>query len=191
MKNFLKQKNKGHQSLSSSKGFTLVESLVAISIFSLSILGMMSVLSQSLGSTTYAKDKIIAAYLAQEGLEYVRNVRDNYVLYNAGGAQAGWNNFLGLSCTVASPCGYNNNSTPASPGYLCSSAGQTCRLYVSNGAYDANPASGLDSGFTRTLVITPIAGSTDERRITSTVSWTQGSGNYNISFTEDVFNWIE
>ena len=71
-------------------GFTLVETLVAVSIFSISILGMMSVLGSSIANTNYAKRKIIATYLAQEGIEYIRNMRDTAVLYNGGG---NWNSF--------------------------------------------------------------------------------------------------
>jgi prepilin-type N-terminal cleavage/methylation domain-containing protein len=74
-----KQKNKGQTVLSPSKGFTLVETLVAIAIFTMSILGLMSVMAQGISDTTYAKQKIIATYLAQEGIEYVRNMRDTEV----------------------------------------------------------------------------------------------------------------
>ncbi|MEJ0001975.1 MAG: prepilin-type N-terminal cleavage/methylation domain-containing protein [bacterium] len=64
-------------------GFTLVETLVAISIFTLSVLIMLSVLSKGISDTAYAKKKLIASYLAQEGIEYMRNMRDTYMLYSA------------------------------------------------------------------------------------------------------------
>lgn len=176
-KKCLKQKN---------KGFTLVETLVAIAIFSLSILGLMAVLGSGISSTNYAKNKIIAGYLAQEGIEYVRNVRDNYVLYNASGGQAGWDNFRALTCTAGSPCGYNSTSYP---GFGCSWPGQTCRLYVSNGSYEASLSGGTDSGFVRNIWIEPI--NANESKIFSRVSWTQGSGNQSVTFSEHLFNWVE
>ena len=40
------------------KGIHAVETLVAISIFSMSILGILSVLANGITNTTYAKDKI-------------------------------------------------------------------------------------------------------------------------------------
>lgn len=74
MKLFFKKVNK-------SNGFTLVETLIAISIFSLSIISLIAFLSQNISDMGYVKNKMKAAYLAQEGIEYARNMRDNYVLY--------------------------------------------------------------------------------------------------------------
>lgn len=88
MKNFSKQKN---------KAFTLVETLVAVSIFTMSILGLISVLASGISDTNYAKQKITAAFLAQEGIECVRNKRDNLVLYDTVSAQNGWNTFKASS----------------------------------------------------------------------------------------------
>src|SRR3989344_5745995 len=88
MKIFLKQKNKGRQILSLSKGFTLVETLVAISIFTTSILALLVILSGSISNTNYAKQKMVATYLAQEGIEYARNLRNNAFLFSTG-----WGNF--------------------------------------------------------------------------------------------------
>ncbi len=85
MSKSLKQKNNNRKLLSLLNGFTLVETLVAISIFTVSILGLMSVLSSGISSTIYAKQKMAASYLAQEGIEYIRNIRDTDVLYMGGG----------------------------------------------------------------------------------------------------------
>lgn len=84
MMRLLKQKNKGG-------GFTLVETLVGLLIFSMSVVAMMSVLGSGLQDTTYAKQKIVAGYLAQEGIEYARNVRDTYALNGDG-----WEEFRSL-----------------------------------------------------------------------------------------------
>jgi Tfp pilus assembly protein PilV len=76
-----------------NSGFTLLETLVGLLIFSASILALMSVIGSGVASTQYAKQKIVAGYLAQEGIEYVRNQRDKYMLFNVGGSQAGWDQF--------------------------------------------------------------------------------------------------
>jgi prepilin-type N-terminal cleavage/methylation domain-containing protein len=60
----------------SQKGFTILESIVAIFILSMSISGVFAAISQSLRQTTIAKDEIRAFYLAQEAVDAVRNRRD-------------------------------------------------------------------------------------------------------------------
>src|SRR4051812_39565134 len=61
----------------SSRAFTLVESMVAISILSLAVTGPLLIAQKGIGSAIYARDQIMAFYLAQEAVEYIRNVRDS------------------------------------------------------------------------------------------------------------------
>ncbi|MFA6257804.1 MAG: type II secretion system protein [Candidatus Paceibacterota bacterium] len=98
MNKFLRQKN---------KAFTLVETLVSISIFTMSILGLMSILASSISNTNYVKQKITAEYLAQEGIEHARNIRDTHVLYDI---SLGWDNFKSDDSVTDydSPSGYSN-----------------------------------------------------------------------------------
>lgn len=186
MKNFLKQKNIGQNILSNTKGFTLIETLVAISIFTVSILALMSVLGQGISNTNYAKQKMIASYLAQEGIEYIRNMRDTKVLYDG---SSGWGNFRSQlnSCNSGQGCSFD----PILPYEfnVCNDP-HDCALYINNGGYDTN-SSGVDSGFIRKIWMEKIGNGSNEVKIFSDVSWTQGSGSYNISFSESLFNWVE
>lgn len=63
-------------------GFTLVETLVGITILSIAIIGMMSTLAGGISNINSAKQKMTATYLAQEGIEYIRNFRDTSILYS-------------------------------------------------------------------------------------------------------------
>ncbi|MFA5778149.1 MAG: type II secretion system protein [Candidatus Paceibacterota bacterium] len=140
-----------------NKAFTLVETLVAISIFTMSILGLISILASGISNTGYAKQKMAATYLAQEGIEYARNVRDTNVLSGAGG----WATFI----------------TPTPP-----SAGRVIPYEITDPDF---------SGFSREILILPVDGTTDEVKISSKVTWRQGSGIYNVTFSENLFNWVE
>lgn len=89
-----------------NRGFTLVETLVAVSIFTVSLLALISLLASGISDTNYAKQKLTASYLAQEGVEYLRNLRDNEVLYNPTSGDAGWTvfkNIANLNPTYPSP----------------------------------------------------------------------------------------
>jgi len=59
-----------------SSGFSLVEMLVATSILIFAIVGPMTLVARGIFFSNYAKDQISAFYLAQEAVEYLRNVRD-------------------------------------------------------------------------------------------------------------------
>ena len=185
----------------SKQGFTLVETLIALAVFSVSILGLMSVLSQGISDTNYAKKKNTATYLAQEGIEYIRNIRDTYVLYSTDGP-TGWSAFntkmteSPALCQEASGCyfddqdlNYDNQEQPIA-GIFMIACGATCAplLYDSTtGKY--NYVTGENSGFTRKIQVTLI--NTNETQVSSTVSWTQKSGTYQMTFYENLFNWVE
>jgi prepilin-type N-terminal cleavage/methylation domain-containing protein len=57
-------------------GFTLIEAMVAISILSIAVTGPLIIAQKGISSALYARDEVTAFYLAQEAIEYVRNVRD-------------------------------------------------------------------------------------------------------------------
>ncbi len=90
------------------RAFTLVETLVAITILLIAIVGPLYTLHKSVLASYTARDKLIASALAQEGLEYIRAVRgDNYLsgrtwLAGVDGTSNGSNsaNCISSSCTV-------------------------------------------------------------------------------------------
>jgi hypothetical protein len=177
-------------------GFTLVEALVSISIFTFAVLGMISILGSGITDVRYARQKIIATYLAQEGIEYFHNLRDNYMLFNPG---IGWNDFLTKAnfkqCTnLANGCGFED-SIPVLPLNLNSNnvfkcGVPTCELNSSNAKYTSALVPGADSGFKRVINIDLVTDPDPNKVVLiSTVSWVQGSGIYKISLSEDLFNW--
>lgn len=207
MKFFAKQKNKACPAkLQRSRGFTLIETLVALSIFTSSILGLLIILSKGISDTGYAKRKIIASYLAQEGVEYVRNLRDTYVLYTTPTA-TGWTNFkeklTTASCEMPNGCYFNADSLFStfpdsnmpiannSLFFLTACSSSTCaeaplKYDSTNGVYGYT--AGTDSGFIRKINVVITA---NEVKVSSTVSWVQGSGTYAMVFRENLFNWLE
>lgn len=60
-----------------NKGFTILETLVAITIILIAITGPLDIIAHSLKASYYSRDEVTAFYLAQEAIEYARNERDN------------------------------------------------------------------------------------------------------------------
>ncbi|MFH1643260.1 MAG: prepilin-type N-terminal cleavage/methylation domain-containing protein [Patescibacteria group bacterium] len=69
------------------KGFTMIEMIIALSVFSIGIIGVFSLISVTASSLDNISNQLIASYLAQEGMEIVRNIRDsNFLKINQGEA---------------------------------------------------------------------------------------------------------
>ena len=57
-----------------------IETLVAITILSAAVAGPMALSIKNIGAASVSKDQLVAFYLGQEAIEYVRNVRDTNIL---------------------------------------------------------------------------------------------------------------
>lgn len=167
------------------KGFSLVESLVAIVILITAIAGVSSALRTAISSYTLSRDQIVAFYLAQEGFEFIRNMRDENALNNR-------NWLTGISANVNDPCWFGNacivdpiNSTIptrcSAPGF-CPSLRQdaTSLFYGHNGAWN-------ETKFRREIILTQI--NSNEISILVTVNWAQGSSNHEFRARENLLNW--
>ena len=72
------------------QGFTVLESIVAIFVLSLSISGAFSAVRQSLNQSILSKEEVKAFYLAQEVVEIIRNKRDTNQLARINDGTTGW-----------------------------------------------------------------------------------------------------
>ncbi len=60
-----------------NKGFTILEVMLSIFILTAAVVGSFSLIQQTLHASSLNQSKLIAYYLGQEGIEIVRNIRDN------------------------------------------------------------------------------------------------------------------
>lgn len=188
-------------STKSTAGFTLVETLVAVAIFSVAIATIISVSAQGISSAISTKNRLAGNYLAQEAIEYVRHTRDKY----AGSALYGWNGFVKsltvdnhcnvTACTIADPAVY----TPTSPFIDCldadcanypirvDSRGYYYQTSIANDIYN-----GAETSFYRFFTAEVLSGSTSnsEIKITAIVKWVERNGaQKSITLTETVTDW--
>lgn len=162
------------------KAFTLLETLVAVAVLMMALLGPFSIAQQSLKSAYYARDQVTAFYLAQEGVEFVRAVRDqNYLAGNA------WLSGIGDTCT-------NTLCTVDFPNFSYASCPQnTCapiKVSQIGGLY--NHASGIDSPFTRTVTLVPSGSNADQVIVSVTISWRSAGVSRTFTIEERLFNWL-
>lgn len=66
-----------YKNLKFQKSFTLLEVLIAIFALTIGVMAAFGSISQTISATTFARDRLIASYLAQEGIEIVKNIRDS------------------------------------------------------------------------------------------------------------------
>jgi prepilin-type N-terminal cleavage/methylation domain-containing protein len=179
------------------KGFTLLETLVAILLLSVSIAAAATIAQKALQAAEYSRDETVAYYLAAEGLELTQNIRDNnFFAY----PQGQWLTGLapGLDQGNSDPCNANygnacdidavdENIMP------CISTGNVCPLYIdTNGQYSHDSSSGSPTAFSRSVTIKPISvnGSPDEAEVTAVVVWKTGSfSTRTIKLQEMIFDW--
>lgn len=167
----------------STNGFTLIETMVAISIVTLAIIGPMIDAERSIVAAETARDQLSASYLAQEGIEYMRAVRDDQFLasYPANTANA-WNNFLNSS--PLTPC--------RSPGICTLGPLQGGTLSLCTGLGCSQPFSLVTNGtpFTRTIqMINASTNGATDVRIVSTVSWSFHTVPYAVTITDHLTPW--
>ncbi len=192
MKNFFKKQK-------TQRGFTLVESLVAILIFMISVTSMIVILGGNVSDIDYVKRKVIANYLAQEGIEYVRNMRDTYMLYTTTGT--GWPDFVEKMqvCDFA----FSSDGCYFDPGQLMSYVGNqpiiqtpvvactgSCPKLSYNPTtleYNYDP-SGESTSYERIITVSVLPGQ-EEMYVYSKVKWQIKGQEYEVAFGENLFNW--
>lgn len=81
------------QNIQKNKGFTLIETMIAVFILVIAMNALLGLISSNLFSARYAKNNIVANYLAQEVIDYIRNDRDSIAFQQIAEPSGGWANF--------------------------------------------------------------------------------------------------
>ena len=175
-----------------TKGFSLVETLVAVALLSMTVIAPLTIASSGLASAYYAKDRLTAITLAQDALEFIRSYRDsNRILYNTP-----WLDGLDV-CKLSA-------AQPLWQGCVVDTAAENPNRVLlrivggaNSGPIKYDPATGLfgyksswqDSKFTRQVILTELIMGR-EARIDVTVSWkTSPLKTKTITISENITNW--
>jgi prepilin-type N-terminal cleavage/methylation domain-containing protein len=176
-------------------GFTLVETLVAISILSLSIAATFTAVQNGLQNSTLAKDQTTAFYLAQEGMEFIKNKRDENALNSINEQPNPTTNWLtGLSDDPDDPCYFGKvcrvDVTVSPPNNVarCGDNFDDCAVLSQDpdtGLFGYS--SGSPTIFKRSIKFKEIVVNR-EVEVTIQMSWTSRWGPKTFTITEILFN---
>jgi type II secretory pathway pseudopilin PulG len=187
MKNFLKKIIKEKN----DRGFTILETLVAIFILVLSITGPMVFAQSGLRTAFLARDQITAFFLAQDAIETIKNLRDS----NALEVTNNWLDGIFICSNMTEDCLISIDTTVAidPPIEICSS-GVCPKFRVDTDGrfgYDFSTGQSEESRFTRNIYLTEVVEG-EELQIVVEVLWTSNVriGESRIVVQENIYNWI-
>jgi len=160
-----------HSPPTDNAGFTLVEVLISLLIFSIALTAIFYILVINIGNAQLIKNNFIASGLVQEGIEIVRNIRDN-----------DWH--LGNSFGATTPDGtyrvqWNSQALlPFADLFLKKDSGNGLVSYDDTGN---------NTLFKRTVTISTVSGV--EKEVVVTVTWNERGISKSVSAEDHLYNW--
>jgi len=167
------------------KGFTLIESLVSITILIVVISAAFSAAQSGISLSTFSKNQVVAFYLASEGVEQIRNMRDENGLKGQG-----W--LANLASGPSDPCFFGKTCTIDTINNIissCSGDFGSCPLLKQdpNTGFYGYTSNWTDTLFRREIKLNSI--NANEVSVTVRMSWSQGLLNRQFQIRENILNW--
>jgi len=188
----------------SGAGFTMIELIIAIFVLTVAVIGVYGAFSMMVITTAQMSDRFTASYLAQEGIEVVRNIRDNNWLQEndwrcgltdlpegAGECSVGNQDFS--QNTGGAEADYKTGTSVGTGLTPYGASGRYLKLDSSNSNNFYNYLSGSDTKLKRRIIINTVNDYIIQ--VLVTVSWDEKStiinpnGQNSITAEEYLYNW--
>ncbi|MDI6591435.1 MAG: prepilin-type N-terminal cleavage/methylation domain-containing protein [Patescibacteria group bacterium] len=162
--------------LLTNKGFTLLEVMAAIFVITVGVIGGMTAVQKTITLISISSSRLIAAYLVQEGIEIVRNIRDTNWLEGRA-AEVPWDEGLQI-CSAGCEGDYTMNQSLVSwqGGYL---------NIDNNNFYSYS--SGNPTKFKRKITISKLE--PDILEVQVKVTWSERGMPQSLSAKEYLYKW--
>jgi len=171
-----------------NKGFTLLETMVAIAILTISITGPLAFAQTGLRASYIARDQMVAFALAQDAIESIKNIRDTNSL-----KKRAWLTYLDSCFNGACNIDTSANVSQLTSSNIVSCSNGRCpvlRFNEATGVYSFN-TSDPESIFQRTVFMREV--NPDEYSVVVEVEWDTHSSlqNRRIVVQENIYNWTK
>jgi len=165
-------------------GFTLIELIISVFIITIALSGAFGILQRIITSTYLSSSKLIASYLAQEGIEIVRNIRDTNWLKEAADWKTGINE---CSFSIGKFCegDYDQEDT-----LTIWPEGTVPRLLKIDNQGFYNYDSGKNTKFKRKIYVDDIPG-IEGVKVRVLVQWQDYGRSYEVPAQEYLYNWYD
>jgi prepilin-type N-terminal cleavage/methylation domain-containing protein len=172
----------------SQQGFSLIETLIAVSVLMMAIAGPLSIASRGLASARFARDQIIAFHLAREATELIRNKRDENV-FSGDDWLDGMTSSPDPNCLAPNACTVD----PTSGQFATCPYGICDPLSVDtiNGVYDYDSGSNWEeSSFTRSVSFETVPTHANNEIVANVkIEWDTGALSKEFTIVEHFFDW--
>lgn len=176
-----------HPYPSGNSGFTLIELIVAVVILSFGIVLAYQAFAPLIGYSSNLSNRLTAAYLAQEGMEIARNIRDNNVIASISNPSITWSDGL-VNCSLGCQADYKT-ATPAE-GFAnqLKLYDETVPLVINaDGLYSYDD--GTSTTFTRKITITQAQEGSDVVNVVVLVTWNYNGESSSFETEGYLYHW--
>lgn len=167
------------------KGFSLVEVIVVISIITVGLVGVAALVFQNLQIQNLNERYLVASMLAQEGIELVRNIRDD--------------NWLNQSNDWLVDITEDDEGFPLDGTFIIDYRGRASinhsaddmtnndtKLYLENNGHYSHVYTGANTAYRRLITVSE---NVDYLMVTSEVRWKKGPDDYSYKIFTVLYNW--
>ncbi len=154
--------------------------MLAIFVLTTAVGASFALIQQTLIAASISQSKLVGYYLAQEGVEIVKNIRDNNWLYQRFSTSTSWK------------AGLTNGTWEADYSSLTLSPNLDRHLYIEGATgfykYISSPLQeDVETSYKRTISITEIGDYALE--VKTAVEWKERSRTHNIEVADRLYNW--
>ncbi len=153
-----------------NKGFTLIETIIAISLLTVGVAGSFSLMQKVTSFASVSSSQFTASYLAQEGIEIIRNIRDTNYL-----KKIAWDN--NIVAATSYQLDYRSSVFPDA----------TCGTYLRHNGNFYICSTDTSSKFRRQIIIEKPA--LDKMVVSVEVSWSERGAVYKRVAQTELYNW--